>query len=86
MNPNNKTQYDPNKLLNAIRKEMGLKNDAALARVLNVAPPVISKFRHQRLPIGPTILIAMHEESGLEITELKRIGGMVKREHSKFSH
>jgi hypothetical protein len=28
-----------------------------------VAPPVISKIRHNTLPIGATLLLRMHEES-----------------------
>ncbi|WP_295756094.1 hypothetical protein [Undibacterium sp.] len=52
---------------------MTLKNDAALSRVLEVAPPVISKIRHGALPVGPTLLISAHEESGLSIKEMKAV-------------
>ncbi|NHQ93337.1 helix-turn-helix transcriptional regulator [Janthinobacterium lividum] len=51
----------------------GPKNDAALARALEVAPPVISKIRHGRLPIGASLLIRMHEVFDVPIRELKRI-------------
>ena len=51
----------------------GPKNDAALARALEVAPPVISKIRHGRLPIGASLLIRMHEVFDVSIGELKRI-------------
>ena len=51
----------------------GPKNDAALARALEVAPPVISKIRHGRLPIGASLLIRMHEVLDVSIRELKRI-------------
>lgn len=50
-----------------------LKNDAALARALEVAPPVISKIRHGRLPIGASLLIRMHEVFDVSIRELKRV-------------
>jgi antitoxin HigA-1 len=59
-------------LLDALIAHLGLKNDAALSRVLEVAPPVISKFRHGRLPVGPSMLIRMHEATGLNIRDLKR--------------
>ncbi len=52
---------------------MELKNDAALSRALELAPPVISKIRHGRLPVGATLLISAHEESGLSIKEMKAI-------------
>ena len=51
----------------------GPKNDAALARALEVAPPVISKIRHGRLPVGASLLIRMHEVFDVSIGELKRI-------------
>jgi hypothetical protein len=73
-------EYDPNRVLDAIINKLKLKNDAALSRVLEVAPPVISKIRHNTLPIGATILLRMHEESDFSISELRalmvRTGGM----------
>ena len=36
--------YDPNRLLDTLLEKMHLKNDAALSRALEVAPPVISKI------------------------------------------
>ena len=65
--------YDPNKVLDAIILKLELKNDAALSRALEVAPPVISKIRHQTLPIGATILIRMHEISDFSIRELRAL-------------
>ncbi|MES2934015.1 MAG: hypothetical protein V4805_11080 [Pseudomonadota bacterium] len=67
--------YDPDHLFDTLIKQLGLKNDAVLSRVLEVAPPVISKMRHRTLPIGATLLIRMHEESGLSILELRRLMG-----------
>jgi hypothetical protein len=67
--------YDPNKLLDALIEKLGLKNDAALSRILDVAPPVISKVRHRRLSVGASLLIRMHEESGLSVKELRVLMG-----------
>jgi len=69
-------EYDPNRVLDAIIDKLRLKNDAALSRVLEVAPPVISKIRHNALPIGATILLRMHEVSDFSIRELRAL--MVK--------
>jgi hypothetical protein len=66
-------QYDPNRVLDAIIQKTGLKNDAALSRALEVAPPVISKIRHNTLPIGATILLRMHEISDYSIRELRSL-------------
>jgi hypothetical protein len=65
--------YDPNRVLDAIITRLRLKNDAALSRVLEVAPPVISKIRHNTLPIGATILLRMHEVSDFSIRELRAL-------------
>jgi hypothetical protein len=68
-------QYDPNNLLDTLIKTLGIRNDAALSRVLEVAPPVISKIRHKILPVGPSLLIRMHEESGISIKEIRSLMG-----------
>ena len=62
-------------LLNHTMEILGLKNDAALARTLQVAPPVISKIRHRRLPVGASLLIRMHEVSDLSIADLRILMG-----------
>ena len=63
--------YDPGKLLNTVIEKLGLKNDAALSRVLEVEPPMISKVRNKKLPVGAVLLIRMHEVSDLSIRDLK---------------
>jgi len=40
-----------------------------------VAPPVISKIRHHRLPVGASLLIRMHEVSDLSIRDLRYLMG-----------
>lgn len=65
--------YDPNRVLDAIINKLKLKNDAALSRTLEVAPPVISKIRHNTLPIGATLLLRMHEVSDFSIRELRAL-------------
>ena len=67
--------YDPNHLLDSLIEKLHLKNDAALSRALEVAPPVISKIRHRRLPVGASLLIRMHEVSDLSIRELRVLMG-----------
>lgn len=67
--------YDPNQLLDTLRERMKLKNDAALSRVLEVAPPVISKIRHRSLPVGASLLIRMHEVTQMSIRDLRDLMG-----------
>lgn len=71
----NELAYDPNRLLDTLIERLRLKNDAALSRALEVAPPVISKIRHGRLPVGAAMLIRMHEVSDLTIRDLRYLMG-----------
>ncbi len=72
--------YDPNNLIDSLIEKLGLKNDAALSRLLDVAPPVISKIRHRRLPVGASILIRMHEVSNLSVKDLRILMGDRRRQ------
>jgi len=62
-----------NALLDEAIKVMELKNDAALAKLLEVAPPVISKIRHGTLHIGATMALCIHEVSGMSFDLIKGI-------------
>lgn len=67
--------YNPNHLLDSLIAKLQLKNDAALARVLEIAPPVLSKVRHNKLPVGASLLIRAHEVSGMPIRDLRDLMG-----------
>jgi len=67
--------YDPDALLDTLIDRLNLKNDAALARALEVAPPVISKIRHQRQVVGAAMLVRMHDVTQLSIHELRSMMG-----------
>ena len=71
--------YDPNNLLSSLINTLNLKNDAALSRTLEVAPPVISKIRHGRLPVGASLLIRMQEVSNMSIQQLRTLMGDRRR-------
>lgn len=58
-------------LFDVMLHRLSLKNDAALARLLEVAPPVISKIRHGVLPFGATLIIAVHEVTEWPIKDIK---------------
>lgn len=67
--------YDPNQLFDTLLDTLHLKNDAALARVLDVQPPMISKIRHRRLSVSAGLLLRMHEVTGKSIRELRDLMG-----------
>jgi plasmid maintenance system antidote protein VapI len=61
-------------LFSALLHRWKLKNYYQLARVLGVAPPALSKMRNGRIPIGPTMILAIHEEdTSLSIKQLKEL-------------
>jgi len=60
-------------LLNHIMQISGAKNDAAVARLLEVQPPVVSKIRARRLSFGPTLIIKTHEVTGMPIADIKAV-------------
>lgn len=62
---------DANKFIDTLIEKLHLKNDAALARAVQMAPPVISKIRHGRIPIGPMMLLRAHELTGLHVREIR---------------
>lgn len=64
-------------LFDAIIRIEGLKNDAALARLLDLAPPVVSKIRHGRLAVGPALILKVHEELGMPVREIRDLIGVV---------
>jgi hypothetical protein len=69
------TGYNPNRLLDTLIERMGLANDGALSRRLKVAKTVISNMRHNRLPVGASMLMWMHEATGISIRELRALLG-----------
>ena len=75
LKPEDSTQFKPCDLLDALVKELGLKNDAALSRALELTAPLISKLRSQASPVSAFVLIRMHEVSGLGIAELRGLMG-----------
>lgn len=66
-------QYNANNLLDKLIADLALKNDAALARTLQVAPPVISKLRHGSLKVGHMILCKASEVTDLSVRQLRKI-------------
>lgn len=62
-------------LLDALIKQLNLKNDSALAKTLKVAPPVLSKLRHGKLPVGAAILCKASEATDLNVRQLRELMG-----------
>lgn len=60
-----------NRFIDSVIKHTEVKNDAALCRLLDVAPPVISKIRHGRIGVSGDMKIIIHEKTGISIAEIQ---------------
>lgn len=67
--------YRPNQLLDICMERLGVKTDAALCKILGIAPPVISKVRHKVLMVGDSLLLDLHDATGLTADELRELMG-----------
>lgn len=59
------------RLLDLVTEHTGVKNDAALCRLLKIAPPVLSKIRHKRNRVSADLLLLMYDKTGLSIDQLR---------------
>lgn len=62
-----------NPILDRIIIEKQLKNDAALSRLLEVAPPVVSKLRHAKLPVGAATILTLVELGGIPLEDVRAV-------------
>lgn len=60
-------------LINYLRREYELRNDAELAKRIGVKPPAISKLRHGTSALTPAIILKIHEAFDMPVKEIRRI-------------
>lgn len=65
-------QQDANGLLDMLLAKHQLKNDAALARMLCLQPPVLSKLRHHTMPAGDSLVLRCTDLAGLTLAEVRQ--------------
>jgi len=76
---NKEPGYNPNALIDGLVKQMNLKNDAALARILDVQAPILSKVRNLRAPVTSGLLLRMHEVTRTPVSTLRNMMGVRSR-------
>lgn len=74
-NGENNQGYDQSRLLDELLHRKALKNDAALCRLLKLAPPLISKVRHGKIKISGDVMIRIHETFGIAFPEMRQLLG-----------
>ena len=60
-----------NRIFNEVSDLNGIKNDAALSYFLHIAPPVISKMRNGKLPMGDSMILRLHEIGGMDVAHIR---------------
>jgi hypothetical protein len=80
--------YDPNGFIDWLIADVyKVKNDAALAHKIGISPVVISKIRHRKLVVGASMLIDIHEDTGMRVRDIKarmyRSGVDIDAAHAK---
>lgn len=60
-----------NGLLDLLIEVLDLKNDAALARALDVSRQTVCHWRHCRIPFGATHILRAHDVSEIAIAKIK---------------
>lgn len=67
------TKHENAKLLDTAISRLGVKNDAALSRAMEIAPPHFSKIRHGKLAVGAVLAIRLEEVASIPIKETTNI-------------
>lgn len=62
-------------LLDKIRQQLALKNDAALACELKISACNLSKVRNGKMPVGASILVRIHDATGLSLNQIRELMG-----------
>lgn len=73
--PLEQIDYTPNRLCDTLSQLLGVQSDADLAQRLGVSKVIIARIRNVESVLSPTLLIRMHEASGMSILDLRRLAG-----------
>jgi plasmid maintenance system antidote protein VapI len=65
-----------NDLIDYLISVANLRSDAALAKIIGVHPPTISKLRHGHVSLTPAVILKIHDAFDIPIKEIKRIANV----------
>lgn len=72
-------EYRPGALLNALRAQLALASDAALAKALGVEPVLVGRLRTCDTPLSGILLLSMHQVSGMTVARMRTLAGDRRR-------
>lgn len=70
--------YDPINLIDHLIDMKALKNDAALCRLLEIPPPMLSKIRKKKLGISGDLLVRVYDIIGVDVDTSRNLAGIPK--------
>lgn len=79
MNPDAESYMPENRLLDHLRKIGGCKSDAQLGNILGISNPTLSKIRHGKKELSPTVILAIHEKMNVPVAEIRELYGEAKQ-------
>lgn len=77
----NLNSYNPSLFLDRLVFHLNLKNDSALARLLETRPQYVSKVRRRIIPVSAALLIRFSEISSFDVTQLRILLGDRRKKH-----
>lgn len=69
--PTHRSQLRPHRLLDTVIAALGIKNDAALARALQISPASLSRIRNGYRVVTADLVLRLHEYGQIPIADLK---------------
>ncbi|WP_136420307.1 hypothetical protein [Herbaspirillum sp. ST 5-3] len=72
MNHLSNPSYSPNRLINKVQEMMRIQSDLQLAIAISVDRTTIAKIRKKKVPVGASMLLRLHDLTGLPAKELQK--------------
>ena len=60
-------------ILDVLKEKYDLKNDAAIAKALEIAPPIVSRIRNGKSNVSAEIILKIHETFGMPVSDIKAL-------------
>lgn len=76
MNHLSNPSYSPNRLINKVQEMMRIQSDLQLAIAISVDRTTIAKIRKKKVSVGASMLLRLHDLTGLPAKELRKWMGM----------
>jgi len=73
LNRKKRAGYKSHALFDYLIDHCGFKNDADIAVRLKATAPSVSRIRHQNFKVGPTMILATYDATGLSIEKIREL-------------